>query len=287
MSRIAIGDLEIAYELIGAEGAPAVALTPGGRFSKDTPGLRELAEQLADGGRRVLIWDRPNCGASDVHFDAPDESSLHADTLVGLIKTLGLGPTTLAAGSAGSRVSLIAASRAPEAISHLVLWWISGGPLGLMMLAGYCCGASAKLTSMDGMKAVAESPAWSEQIAHNPRNRQIILGQDPDVFVETMQRWAAFYIPSSDTPVPGLSRDQLASLSMPVLILRNGLKDLSHPRATSDWLHELIPQSKMHAPPWGEDEWNLRTKARDLGQAPGLFINWPLVAPQILDFVKL
>jgi hypothetical protein len=41
---------------------------PGGRFSKDDAGVRELAEALAAEGNRVVIWDRPNCGASDVHF---------------------------------------------------------------------------------------------------------------------------------------------------------------------------------------------------------------------------
>ena len=39
----------ISYEVIG-RGAPWV-LTPGGRFSKDTPGLRELATELAAHGK--------------------------------------------------------------------------------------------------------------------------------------------------------------------------------------------------------------------------------------------
>ena len=43
-------------------------LTPGGRFSKDYPGVRELAEALAAAGNQVLIWDRPNTGESDVCF---------------------------------------------------------------------------------------------------------------------------------------------------------------------------------------------------------------------------
>jgi hypothetical protein len=39
----------------------------------DTPGYREPAPALAAGGKRALIWDRPNCGASDVCFDATSE----------------------------------------------------------------------------------------------------------------------------------------------------------------------------------------------------------------------
>src|SRR4051812_43150841 len=108
MSRIELAGIGIEYELLGKPGAPAIALTPGGRFPKDTPGLREFAETLVAGGRRVLLWDRPNCGASDISFDADSESELHARTLTQLIRALNLGPTALAAGSAGSRVSLIA-----------------------------------------------------------------------------------------------------------------------------------------------------------------------------------
>jgi pimeloyl-ACP methyl ester carboxylesterase len=33
--------------------------------------VRELAVALAERGNRVLIWDRPNCGASDVRFTGP------------------------------------------------------------------------------------------------------------------------------------------------------------------------------------------------------------------------
>ena len=78
-----VNGLEIAYELHG-EGDP-VAITPGGRFSMDTNGVRELAQALAAGGKTALIWDRPNTGASDLCFDGDFESNMHADTLAGLL----------------------------------------------------------------------------------------------------------------------------------------------------------------------------------------------------------
>src|SRR6185503_6804485 len=115
------GGIGIEYELLGKPGAPAIALTPGGRFPKDSPGVPQLAEALAAGRRRVLLWDRLNCGSSDVCFDVPSDSELHARALRQLIRALDLRPTTLAAGSAGARVSLIAASRDPDAVSHLIL----------------------------------------------------------------------------------------------------------------------------------------------------------------------
>jgi pimeloyl-ACP methyl ester carboxylesterase len=283
MARIVISGLGIEYELLGTAAAPVVVLTPGGRFSKDSAGLHELANELVAGGKRVLLWDRPNCGASDISFDAASESELQATTLINLISELELGPVTLAAGSAGSRVSLIAASRAPHAVSHLVLWWISGGPIGLMQLATYYCGEAGTLASQGGMEAVAASPQWAEQIKRNPKNRDIILSQDAEQFIETMQSWAAVYAPSTSSPVPGMSLDDFARLTMPTLILRSGKSDLSHTRRTSEWVHELLPHSKMIDPPWPDQEWNQRLTA-SLQHKGGLFERWPMLAPHILQF---
>lgn len=283
MARIFIDGVGIEYELLGKVGAPAIALTPGGRFPMDSPGVPQLAEALAAGGRRVLLWDRPNCGASDICFDAPSESELQGRTLARLIRALDLGPTALAAGSAGSRVSLIAASRDPEVVSHLILWWISGGAISLISLASYYCVDSAIAASRGGMAAVAELPGWALQIRRNPRNRDIILAQDPARFIETMERWALAYMPSQTSPVPGMSPAEFARLRMPVLIVRNGESDLSHTRRTTDWVHELIRGSQMIDPPWPDDEWNQRSGAA-MKTGRGHFAGWPAIAPAILSF---
>ena len=42
----------------------------------------------------------------------------------------------------------------------------------------------------------------------------------------------------------------------------------------------------MIDPPWGDQEWNERSKAWQSGEAKGLFVNWPKMAPYILDFTK-
>ena len=52
MAHATVDDLTIAYEVIG-EGRPW-AITPGGRFSKDFPGVREPAQALAEAGNQVL-----------------------------------------------------------------------------------------------------------------------------------------------------------------------------------------------------------------------------------------
>ena len=64
MAKIDVNGLTLDYEFVGDEGAAPLVLTPGGRYPRDTAGAPELAEKLAEGGFRVLLWDRPGCGAS-------------------------------------------------------------------------------------------------------------------------------------------------------------------------------------------------------------------------------
>jgi hypothetical protein len=42
------------------------------------PGLRELAQALAP-DLKVLIWDRPNCGESELNFARSAESAMQSD----------------------------------------------------------------------------------------------------------------------------------------------------------------------------------------------------------------
>ena len=121
--------LSIAYEIVGGKGQPWV-ITPGGRFSKDYGGVREMAQALAARGKQVLIWDRPNCGASDVCFRGASESALQADTLAGLLRQLGLAPRWSSA-ARGARASRCSPSRAtPTWPRGSAVWWMSGGPSG-------------------------------------------------------------------------------------------------------------------------------------------------------------
>ncbi len=119
MATCTIDGVTVAYELIG-EGRPFV-VTPGGRFGKDVAGVRELALGLAGHGNQVLIWDRPNTGASDVCFRGRSESEMQADVLAGLLRELGLAPAVVFGGSGGARVSLLAAARHPDVASRLAM----------------------------------------------------------------------------------------------------------------------------------------------------------------------
>lgn len=287
MDKMDVDGVTIAYELLGEKGNPPVALTPGGRFTMDVPGLREMAEEFVKAGKRVLIYDRPNCGYSDSCLDGESESENQAKALAGLIRQLDLGPTVIAGGSGGSRVSMLAASRNPELCSHLALWWISGDPIGLMQLATYYCGEAATMASVGGMEAAVNATSWAEHLQKNPGAKDKLLAMDPAKFIDTMQRWASAYVPSDISPVPGMKPRDFAMLRMPVLIFRSGVSDLSHTRATTDWVNRLIPHSQMLDPPWNDDEWNYRSGQTMAGEdGHTLFRSWPKLSPMILDFIK-
>jgi pimeloyl-ACP methyl ester carboxylesterase len=272
-----VNGLTLAYETIG-EGRPWV-ITPGGRFTKDEPGVRQLAEALAAQGNRVLIWDRPNCGESDVCFEGPSESAMQADALVGLLEHLEMTPAVIIGGSGGARVSLLAGAH-PGAATGLAVWWISGGVYGLLTLAMHYCGGSlAAAWTSGGMEAVAALPEWAEVIERNPGNRQRILDQDPKTFIAAMERWMMAYVPT-DEPVPGLSLADARALDLPALVFRSGASDVWHTRATSERLAEVLPQARLVEPPWGDREWLERQDEHDRG----IFVRWPLLAPQLLEW---
>jgi pimeloyl-ACP methyl ester carboxylesterase len=277
-----VDGLTIAYEVVGDGGQPWI-LTPGGRFSKDYPGVRELAEAVAERGNQVVIWDRPNTGASDVVFDRTPESTIQADALAGLLVALDLGPAVLAGGSGGSRVAMLAAGRHPELCSALALWWISGGVLGLVGLGFHYCSDSIRAAWNGGMEAVVELAAWQEVLERNPANRERMLALDPQEFVTVLEGWMLTYCPCDDALVPGLSATEQAAITMPTLVFRSGASDVNHPRTTSERIAAALPDARLVEPPWGDREWLDRQAARAAGDG-SLFERWPLLAPQLCDW---
>jgi pimeloyl-ACP methyl ester carboxylesterase len=273
--------LTIAYDLVGDAPARTWVVTPGGRFSKDDPGLAEMAEGLAGTDGRVLLWDRPNCGASDVCFEGSSESALQADVLAALLDELELGPAVVVGGSGGARVSLLAAARHPHAVAGLAMWWITGRPLGLLSLATHYCSGSLRAAWDGGMEAVAELPEWAEVIERNPANHDRFLALDPAEFIATMERWMVAYSPSSDDVVPGLPPEACAAVDVPTLVLRSGEADLHHPRSTSEEVAARLPRARLEEPPWGDREWRERQDERNRGVTGGLFVRWPLLVPQL------
>lgn len=273
-----LNGLDIAYEVVG-EGQPWI-ITPGGRFTKEVGGVPEMARALADHGKKVVTWDRPNCGASSVVFRGRSESEVQAEALGDLLRYLDLGPTVIVGGSGGARVSLLAAARNPEVTAGLGMWWISGGVPGLLSLANYYCMPSAGAAWRGGMEAVVALPQWEEVLQKNPGNRERFLSMDREEFLEVMDRWMLAYCPCEDTLVPGLDDEDVARLNIPILVFRSGSTDMSHTRATSERLAANLPNAELVEPPWGDNEWNERgAEAETTGS---LFVRWPLLVPQLI-----
>jgi pimeloyl-ACP methyl ester carboxylesterase len=277
-----VNGLTIAYEVIG-EGRPWV-ITPGGRFSKDTGGVRELASALAEHGNQVLIWDRPNTGESDVCFEGASESEMQADTLAALLGQLEMTPTVIIGGSGGARVSLLTAVRHQELARGLAMWWISGGVFGLLSLGTHYCGGSIRAAWDGGMEAVVALEEWGEVQERNPANREKLLSQDSKEFIATLERWMHVYCACGETLIPGLPDADARAFDVPTLVFRSGTTDLAHRRETSEQLAALLPNAKLVEPPWGDNEWNERSSARPGARGEGLFVGWPALAPLLLEW---
>ncbi|ABW13324.1 conserved hypothetical protein [Parafrankia sp. EAN1pec] len=276
-----VNGLRIGYDLIG-DGGRTWVLTPGGRFTRQTPGLPELARALAAQGDRVLLWDRPNTGESDVCLAGPSEPRMQADALAALLTELDLGPAVLAGATVGSHVSLLTAVHHPEVVAGLSLWWISGGVMGLMILANVYYTPAITAAWTTGMEAVAALPDWAPLLDQNERNRRHVLEQDREAFLATMQQWMAAYCPRPGEQVPGLPDELARAITAPALVFRGGASDPFHPRATSEALAGLLPNARLVEPPWGDREYLDRQAERE--SAGGLFVRWPLLATAMREW---
>ena len=277
----------VVYEILGETGE-FIALTPGGRFSKDIPGLRPLAEQLVKGGYRVLLWDRPNCGKSDLQFYGQSESHMRADTLHQLITGLGIGPCVIAGGSGGARDSILTTILHPEIVTKLVTWNIVGGVYGSFVLGSYYIVPSIQAVRGLGIKGLLGVSEWQERIAENPTNKDRILAMDADEFLKVMLRWLNAFVPKPGQAIPGVDDALFDDIMVPTLIIRGGENDWDHPKRTSLEVSCLIKGSRLIDPPWPEDAWERAGEDRATGKAKGfnLFDTWVQAAPAIVDFLE-
>lgn len=284
---IEINGGNVVYETLGDEG-DFIVLTPGGRFSKDIEGLRPLAEELVKGGYRVLLWDRPNCGKSDVQFYGQSESHMRAETLHALITGLDIGPCIILGGSGGARDSMLTTMLYPEIVRKLVVWNIVGGVYGSFVLGSYYIVPSILAVRGTGMQGVIHVDEWKQRIAENPANKDRFLAQDPDEFLKLMLRWLNAFVPKPGQTIPGVEDEMFDNIKVPTLIIRGGENDLDHPKRTSLEVSCLIKGSTLIDPPWPEDAWERAAEERASGKVKrfNMFDTWVQAAPAILKFLS-
>ncbi|GAC1635944.1 MAG: alpha/beta hydrolase [Mycobacterium sp.] len=283
---IEINGGNVVYETLGESGT-FIALTPGGRFSKDIEGLRPLAEELVKGGYRVLLWDRPNCGKSDVQFYGQSESHMRAETLHALITGLGIGPCILAGGSGGARDSMLTTMLYPEIVRKLVVWNIVGGVYGTFVLGSFYIVPSILAVRGTGMAGVTRVSEWKERIAENPANLHRLTTFEADEFLTIMLRWLNAFVSKPGQTIPGVPDEMFGNINVPTLIIRGGENDLDHPKRTSLEVSCLIKGSQLVDPPWPEDAWERASEARASGKVKhfNMFDTWVQAAPAILKFL--
>ena len=215
MGSIEVNGGNVVYEILG-NATDLIVLTPGGRFSKEIDGLRPLADALVGGGYRVLLWDRPNCGASDVQFYGQSESHMRAETLHGLLTALGEGPCILAGGSGGARDSILTTMLYPELVTKLVVWNIVGGIYGTFVLGSYYIVPSILAARGAGVEGLLKVPEWRERVEENPNNKQRILDLDRDEFLKVMLRWLNAFVSKPGQTIPGVDDEMFDRIAVPL-----------------------------------------------------------------------
>lgn len=288
MAEAVINGGFVCYDLIGPDDGQTLVVTPGGRFSKEYRGVRPFAEALADAGHRVLIWDRPNTGTSDVQLFGRSESHMRAATLAGLVRELDLGPVVALGGSGGARDSIVFAIEYPKLVSKLIVWSIVGGAFSSMSLASVYVLDEIRAVRRGGIPGILDlvgrAGSWQDLVNANPRNKQRLHDLGADEFEKVMWRWLEAYVPKSTEAIPGVPDSEMRQVRVPTLIVRGGENDIDHPKRTSLEVHALIGGSRLIDPPWAEDAWERGQEARDKGVG-GIFDAWMHGVPVFLDFI--
>ncbi|MGH7928929.1 MAG: alpha/beta fold hydrolase, partial [Candidatus Binatia bacterium] len=205
------------YEVLGNNG-PWVALSPGGR--RDISGIELLASKVAENACRVVVFDRRNCGASDVVIDGQDsEYEIWADDVHELLRQLGALPAVIGGSSSGCRTSLLFALRHPEAVKALLLWRVTGGRFACERLAQEYYGQYIEAAKKGGMAAVCDMEHWKERIAVRPENRSALMKMDVQRFIAIMSRWREYFLEGADLPVIGATEAELKTIKVPACIV--------------------------------------------------------------------
>ena len=243
-------------------------------------GMRGLGARLAEGGYRALIYDRRNCGASDVIISgALSEQEEWAEDLFELLRQVAAAPAYVGGSSAGCRVSLLLAIRHPEAIKALLLTAVSGGQIAAERLGYNYYGQFIEAAQRGGMQAVIETPFFAERIAQNSGSRGRLLGTDPNEFCAIMARWRAFF--TADKPVIGATEAELRAIEAPAIIMPGN--DEVHPRAVGENLHRIMKRSELVPQLLTEAE---VAALREQGGAPAVQAERTArLAPFLLDFL--
>jgi len=234
--------VDINYKVLGDHG-PWVALSPGGR--RDISGIELLAGKVADTGYRVVVFDRRNCGASEVVIDGTEsEYEIWADDIHELLKQLNALPAVVGGSSSGCRTALLFALRHPDAVRALLLWRVTGGRFAAERLAEEYYGQYIEAAKRGGMTAVCEMEHWKERIEARPQNRDALMKMNPEQFIKVMSHWREYFLKGADLPVIGATEEDLKSIKVPTCVVPGN--DLTHGPKVVENLSRAMPHAEVH-----------------------------------------
>ena len=220
-----------------------MSLSPGGR--RPLEAVRPLGARIAQGGYRVLLHDRRNCGASDVIIDGSEsEYDIWADDLHALLGELGALPAHVGGASSGCRMAILFALRHPQAVRSLLLWRVTGGRIAADHLARQYYTDFIELAQRGGMAAVCDSEFFRERIAERPENRARLMAMDPQRFIAVMSHWREYFLAGADQPVIGATDADLGSIRVPACIVPGN--DKIHARRAGENVARLMPAAEVH-----------------------------------------
>lgn len=267
--------VSINYRVAGSQG-PWVALSPGGRRALDA--VESLAEKLAEAGYRVLIYDRRNCGASDVTIGGDEsEYEMWADDLHELLSQLDALPAFIGGSSSGCRLSVLFALRHPGAVRGLLLWRVTGGAFAAQRLAENYYGQYIRAAEEGGMAAVCEMEHFRDRIEANPSNRDRLVAMEPGRFIDAMSRWREYFLSGADLPIIGATEEDLGSIAVPAIVVPGN--DKTHGIETGRNAHRLIPNSELY-------ELFTEDRNEDLGPIEEWYEREAEMAAAFIDFLK-
>jgi 2-hydroxy-6-oxonona-2,4-dienedioate hydrolase len=254
MAETAVLDgFELRFEIHGS-GIPFV-YTPGAFYALESS--RIVAEALVPLGYQVLLWDRPNTGASGLLFEPYHLLRLWADKLVALFDHVGFSSAYVAGVPNGLLASLHFATWYPTRISGLVLVGaLNGDPTWWEAIVGSSLLEPARVIEEQGMAAALELGNgrwgvfdWPEQFRLAPHKREQLLSMDPVAAAATLRAWSDGYTKTGHVWAGGLTAEQLADIDVPAIVF-SGPGELwadfpFHGPEDARRLHNVLPRSEL------------------------------------------
>lgn len=248
--------VEINFEILGT-GDPGISVpvvvTP--KTRKGMEAAREVAEELVlRFGCKVLLWDRPNCGASGICFEGyGSEAEMQSDFLHLLLGYLELQPVVLYGNQMGGRLSLLHALRYPQDVGGLVLDNLPAGSSAARYHARKFYMQYLDILyiyNKNGMLYVSKEKHYQRLCEANPNNLPKLLAFDQKEFKKIMNRWAKPLAETHDKwlyPVLGLEAPRLRAIDVPAVCMYSWPsvreEDAMHTEDTMASALECLPNS--------------------------------------------